>query len=222
MPVRIKPKHFLKPCRLNLESIEKIAYLIESKLRYVELEAIDGIWEIYNENRERFVEQISKRSRLDSLSISAGVAIAMANVSQFQRMKELDDLNEKSVTITFDSEKAVVSLTAPPEEEEWFEHFLIDLDKCLLPPSALQKVNYLYTNTQPYLRLLPVFRNIFSNTMDSGTVPYCQIIIKEKPLNPMAENIKANLISNVIWWVLTLIGGGILMLLGLFWAGKLK
>jgi hypothetical protein len=50
----------------------------------------------------------------------------------------------------------------------------------------------------------------------SGTIstPYTKIVIRDKPPNAFLENVKANLVSNVIWAILVFILGIIATFVG--------
>src|SRR5690349_13104880 len=117
------------------------------------------------------------------------------------------EFEDVSVELIFDEDQAKVICTAKPEDEHWFEHFLIDLKKHVLSPSVKQLIVHKFGTGEIYLRFPLAFV-----PFDTGTVvstPYCRIIIRQKPPSPFIENIKANLVSNVIWAVVVFILGGI-------------
>jgi hypothetical protein len=202
MPVRIKPIYDLKPCILNLASIQGIISLVGNNFSITKYSASDGIWEIYDESCDHFKDAISERQTLDSFVVKA--------VEEFAEEFSEDS---KELEIIFNENEAKVVLNAHPKHEDWFEHFLIDLKKHLLEPSFSQVVAH-ENNMRPelYLRVLfiraPLSFAIFQ-------APYCKIVIQKKPPNPFVENVKANLFSNLIWALL-----GILLTLLVQWLSR--
>jgi hypothetical protein len=144
------------------------------------------VWEIYDETSERFIDEISKRDTLDSFRVYA-----------------LSDVRVITLELSFNDTEARVTCDAPPTEENWFEHFLIDVKKCVRSPFYRQLL--VYSGHEIYLKLPLVFVPFKVNGGQS--IPYSKIIIRQKPPSPFIENIKANLVSNIIW----LITGGILV-----------
>jgi hypothetical protein len=186
MPIRIKPSHRLSPCVLTLESIKKITELVDqrfsSEVDLVSFSATDGLWEIYGEPRETFLQAISERSELDSF------------VVEVESEGSMDHLG-----LVFNEKEAKVTLVAAPQNENWFDHFLLDLKKCLLPPSFAQIVVHVF-GQQDFsfdIRLLLLASTI--NPLRMVSTPYCRIVIQQKPPNPFIENIKANIAANLIW-----------------------
>ncbi len=131
MPIRIKPLQKLDPCILTLESLQKITALIESSFPNasdtIAFSASDDIWEIYGERRDSFLNAISGRQKLDSFTIE---------VKSQGAVEQLD--------IVFDAKEAKVLCIANPQQANWFEHFMIDLKKCLLPSSFAQLLVHSY------------------------------------------------------------------------------
>lgn len=191
MPIRIKPDFDLGPCILNLESIKGIVALVHKDFPSASYSAHDGIWEIYQEPNNALLDAISQKERLDSFVINA------EDTSQARRLE-----------IVFDDTQARVSLIAAPGDYNWFEHFIIDLKKHILRPSLFQSVsrgNRVYIGL-PSLLLFGGF------DVPVGRAPYCRIILRAKPPNPFVENIKANLVSSLIW---ALLGAGAVLVLQL-------
>jgi hypothetical protein len=199
MPVRIRPVHDLGPCTLTLEQIQKISELVEQNFPSVTYSAYDGVWEIYDEPKDPFLLAISQRETLDSLGI-----------------KGSGDPS-KEVAIVFNEKEAKVDCTARPEDENWFEHFLFDLRKFIGPPTVRQLTAYLYKDSDafaPYLAHTSVLFGIpiRINTSAIIATPYCRIVIRQKPPSQLVENIKANLISNIIWVVIVFVSGALFAL----------
>ncbi|MFZ7133116.1 MAG: hypothetical protein ACOWWR_12220 [Eubacteriales bacterium] len=93
-----------------------------------------------------------------------------------------------SLELIFNDVDAKISFVALPEHETWIEHFMIDLKKLLLPQTFLQKTH------------------VFLNSYHKRELkPYSRIILKQKPANPLIENIKANIVSNFIWVILGMV-----------------
>lgn len=197
MPIQIKPTHDLGSCVLTLDSIKGIIHLVGAKFRLAEYSANDGVWEIVDEPEAPFLEAISQHDSLDSFYVRAR-----------------SEQNDKKITldIVFDEREAKVVCIASPEDQHWFEHFLIDLKKLLLPPTFKQimihKLRAGEINFRPYMM---GFVTGFSATVST---PYTRIVIREKPPNAFLENVKANLVSNVIWAILVFILGVIATFVG--------
>ena len=190
MPIRIKPTHDLRPCVLTLESLRKIVELVDEDFPTAAYSANDNVWEIYEEPKQSFLAAVSQRDTLDSFMVKAQTGVPG---------------NERELQIVFDEDKATVSCMARPEHEHWFRHFLIDLKECILSPSFMQLVVHRYGQGRLYLRL-PLLFVPFDISMAVST-PYCKIVIHRKPPNPFVENIKANLVSNIIWAVIVFLLG---------------
>src|SRR5215212_6524048 len=156
MPIRIKPEHDLGPCVLTLESIQRIAELVERDCPWALYSANDQVCEIYDETKESFLSTISKRETLDSFTAYAETVEP-----------------DKNVKIEFNEDKAKVTCEAQPEHEHWFEHFLIDLKKCILPPSFRQVVVHKYGKGEFHLSLPFVF--IPFSTRSIISTPYTRI-----------------------------------------------
>ncbi|HEY9907979.1 MAG TPA: hypothetical protein V6D18_10315 [Thermosynechococcaceae cyanobacterium] len=184
MPIRIKPIYRLAPCVLTFEDIQKIATLVDMEFPVATFSANDKIWEIYEETREPFLTAISQRDVLDLLEIKAN-----DNVSG----------DAREVKIIFSGDEAKVTCMADPKHERWFEHFINDLERCIHPPTLLQLMtyNYRYQNviSTALMVALPISVSL------SRSTPYCKIVIRQKPPDPFIENIKANIVSNIIWAV---------------------
>lgn len=189
MPIRIKPSHDLGPCILTLDSIKKIIGIVEKDFPAVICSASDKVWEIYHEVSGPFLNAISQRETLDSFRIEA--------------QTEFEDVRIKLV---FNEDKAKVTCVAKPEDEHWFEHFLIDIKNSILPPYYKQLFIHKYGKGEISFKIPFVFLPLI-DTRVVGSTPYCRIIIRQKPPSPFIENIKANLVSNIIW----LVAGGILL-----------
>src|ERR1700752_3160718 len=205
MPIRIKPKIDLGPCVLTLKSIEGITELVSNEFPHATFCADDYIWEIFDEKRIPFIQEISRRQKLDEFLVIVKLSDANTRSKKAPRVEEMK--------IVFNKEEATVTCNAHPNQENWIEHFLTDLKKHILSPSLSQRMAILY-RTGNISTLFPAF--IVSLTTisldgetDSTKYPYSRIVIKENPPNPFVENIKANMVSNVIWVLI----GAILLLI---------
>lgn len=188
MPIRISPLHDLGPCMLNLDSMKNIAGLVERDFVSVTYIAQDNIWEIYDEPNDSFIQEISQRETLDSFTVKASSGL---------------DEKIREIEIVFNEKEARVALTGNPENENWFEHFLIDLRKFIHRPSLSQIAIRSFGKSDFYIRLPLLFVPVNPKLIISS--PYSRIIIQMKPPNLFIESIKANL----IWAAL----GGIFVLL---------
>lgn len=185
MPTRITPSVKLRPCNLNLASIEGITALVEREFPESSFAASDGYWEVYDETRDNLLAVISERETLDSF-VARGASVDQSSGEV------------REVTITFNIVDARVDCSAPVRYHDWFEHFMIDLRKHVLPREHL---------------LMKVLVHAFLNDTEQVVVrPYCKIVLREKAPNPFTENVKANLVSNLIWLV-----AGVLFTLFLQW-----
>ncbi|MEM9220603.1 MAG: hypothetical protein AAGD25_40570 [Cyanobacteria bacterium P01_F01_bin.150] len=148
-----------------------------------------------NSNGESFLNIISRRDQLDSFRLFA--------------QNKQDNL--KNLEIIFDQREAKISLKASPSESEWFKHFQLDLQEAILPPSMAQLATHRYGqgNLTFTFGLLAV-----PNLTLSSSVPYCRILLRRKALNPFIESVKAGIIANFFWLIITtsfgVIGGYIL------------
>lgn len=220
MPIRIKPTIELGRCQIDLDGIKKIIDLMNKEFSKVVYKADDDVWEIYLAKAEEFYEAIKTRDKLDSIIIEAELYVDKKHtLIDESSITELDvemQFLEKSMKVVFSAEEASISLSASPEEESWFEHFIIDIEKCFMPLNRIEKT--IWSKIGVYY-IWPI---VEMTTGINYFRPYCVITIKKKLPNPMIENIKANLISNIIWWLLTLVSGGAITFLTLWWTGKLK
>ena len=194
MPTRINPVQKLPPCVLTLESLQKITALIESSFPNtsdtISFSATDDIWEIYGERRDSFLSEVANRQKLDSFTVEV--------ISQSATEK---------MEMVFDEKEAKVVCVANSQQANWFEHFMIDLKKFLLPSSFAQLLVYVYGQKDFKFDLRVAFLAIPFNPSVRITTPYCKIVIQQKPPSPFIENIKANIVSNIIWVILVFIFG---------------
>ena len=202
MPVRIKPVYDLGPCRLFLDGIKGISDRVERDFPNVRYGALDGAWEIYDEPRQTFLDAISQRERLDEITIIA----------------EKEQPSPISLKIILGKKEANVYLVAAPELQDWFEHFLIDLKKHLEKPDFAQLLAYTTSARNKgigWFSAMVVVATVpgsFNTTLKFSSA-YCKIIIHRRPPNEFVENIKVNLVSNLIWAILVFIAGVIVTLL---------
>jgi len=192
MPVRIKPSNDLGVCTLTLESIKQIAQIVKADFPGAKHSAADGIWEIYDEDVDTFLAAIQDREKLDSIVIVADSTTTASN---------------RHLEIVLNHKEAKIDCVAPQTDENWFEHLLTDIKKHILPPSFAQLMIHTTGKTSFYIGLPPFFTVLIPFGPSAATA-YCRILIQQKPPNPFIENIKANLVSNIIWLVL----GGIFVL----------
>lgn len=178
MPIRIKPHYDLKPCILDLSSIEEISDILVKYFPDVKFSANRGALQIYDEPKDSFIKYISNYDSIDSFSVEG-----QSNI-------------EGSILVikmVFDEEHASVSFVGSLEHNNWIEHFITDVKKKLHEPSLRQK-----------------FSNIFREGYDTNNPyktfrPYCKIVLKKKQASLLIENIKANILSNIIWVILGMI-----------------
>ncbi|BAZ00488.1 hypothetical protein NIES37_44800 [Tolypothrix tenuis PCC 7101] len=184
MPIRIKPTYTIGTCVVTFEDIQKIAQLVDTEFPLSTYSATDKIWEIYDETQSSFLTAISQRDTLDSLEI---------------RASDNAPVDSREIKIIFDKKEASVTCTADPKHERWFEHFVADLEELTHPPTFSQMMD----QGGFYRDLLNITVKItLPHYVSLGTsTPYCKIVIREKPPNPFIENIKANIVSNIIWAV---------------------
>ncbi len=203
MPIRINPLLDLGPCVLTLENIKKIADTVEKEFPQAVFSADDKIWQIYGEPKVPFLTAVAHRDLLDAFGIWGQV-----------------DLVGKSreITVLFNDEEASIKLVADPEDEIWFEHLVTDIKKHLGPPTFRQMVVYRSGSTHFDVRLL--FLTFPVDLSAALTTPYCRITIKQNPPNPFVENVKANLVSNVLWAIFVFILGIVSTLVGQLLLGK--
>jgi len=111
----------------------------------------------------------------------------------------------EEIRIVFNKEEATITCNAHPSQQNWIEHFIIDLQKHILPPSFSQRMANLYRKSE-FITLPVVIGSLVALSLDGITEstknPYSRIIIKESPPSPFIENIKANLVSSIIWALL--------------------
>ncbi len=77
MPIRIKPKIDLGPCVLTLKSIEGITELVSKEFPNATFSANDYIWEIFDEKRAAFIQEIPQREKLDEFIVSVKLSGAI-------------------------------------------------------------------------------------------------------------------------------------------------
>lgn len=195
MPVRIKPSYDLGSCRLSLEGIKGICERVVRDFPNARFGAIDDIWEIYDETEQTFLEAISSREVLDEFNVSAN--------------READHVN---VQVTLGKKEASVCLEASPEYQDWFEHFLIDLRKYLEKPDFYQKLAFTSSTRRwsfekfSAIMVMSIAPQKFDTSI-KFSAPYCRIVIHKRPPNEFMENIKANIVSNIIWALIVFILG---------------
>jgi len=195
MPTRIKPEHELGPCVLTLESIKGIAELIGTNFQTSLYSAHDGVWEVYDEPREKFLQEVEQRNTLDSFRVEARGEI---------------NCTQRQIDLKFNESEAVLICAAHPTQQNWFEHFLIDFNKYVLPPTFSQKFAHSYLTPSSISLPFGAFLALSTFSVDlafPGRVPYCKIVIKKRPPNPFMQNVKAGLISSAIITIIALAVG---------------
>jgi hypothetical protein len=204
MPIRIKSNIDLGPCVITLKGIEGIIALVTSEFPKATFSANDYIWEIFDEKKAVFIPEISAREKLDEfvVSVKSPNGIPASKKGVFEEIR-----------IVFNNEEATVTCKANPSQQAWIEHFLIDLKKHILPPSFSQRIANLYREGEIYRNSLAFLGSLAVTSLDgmakATRIPYSHIVIKETPPSPFIENIKANLVSSIIWASI----GAILLLL---------
>src|ERR1041385_2803234 len=121
MPIR------LKPVVLDLEGIKGICDLVEQNFDSSKFSAEDGVWEVFNETKDKFISAISPREKLDSFTVKAKNILREEIMIQGEMLQE--ESADKVIRIRFDKDQAKVKFTGLHELENWFEHFIIDLKK---------------------------------------------------------------------------------------------
>lgn len=149
--------------------------------------AQDGSWEVYDEAPAGFLALISQRDSLDGFT--------------------LQGLGERETTLSFSRTEAKLRCTILPAEEEWLDHFLIDLKKHVLPPTRQQR---LIGQGVTFVDAAGAAFFLSSGQLIKAGPPsnrYARIQIKEKPPNAMWEGLKIGVLGNAIWTVLYLLIG---------------
>lgn len=147
--------------------------------------ATDEAWEIYDEDsRDNFLNAISHRETLDSFIVSTPRP------------------SPRELELRFTESEAKILYKGNPDDENWFEHFLSDLKKSILPPTFRQLAVYAASSGGNRFDLTLVFQYSIPINIRVET-PYCKIVIQQRPPNQFVENVKANLVSNIIWAVIT-------------------
>jgi hypothetical protein len=196
VPERINPNYDLGPCLLDLTSLEEITDLVSKNFAISRFSAVDDTWEVYDERRERFLEAIADREGLQSFS-------AKAETGDDDRPSE-----KRYLSMVFDEEEAKLSFVADPKQLHWFEHFMFDLRKHIHPPQFVQRLAHAYRNKDVIAILLSaalVIPPTGGVPLAESNIPYSRIVIREKEPNPLAQSIKANLISSLIWAIIVII-----------------
>jgi len=129
MPIRIKPVYDLGPCVLDLESIQGICALVDQNFGDSSYSGEDDVWEVYDEDAQGFIAAISAREALDTFMVDASNATETATETNVSNT--VSSRPGKAIRLIFDKYQASVKFSGPPDQEHWFEHFLIDLKKCL-------------------------------------------------------------------------------------------
>jgi hypothetical protein len=210
MPIRIKPVHDLKPCVLDLESIKEICSLVEQNFNEAIFSGEDGVWEVYNEGKDNFISAISPRETLDSFTVEARNRVVVTKTYGNTVLNTAEI--EKDINILFNKYQATVKFSGPHDLENWFEHFMFDLKKHLRAPSFRQRL-LAESGKGDYGPLgitIPagsMAAGIIKLGMSSGSARYCQIVLHKRPPSAFIENIKANLVSNLIWVVIVFTAG---------------
>ena len=65
MPIRIKPKIDLKPCKINLNGLNGIVERVYNDFPNATFSATDYIWEIYDETKDTFLAEVVNRKVLE-------------------------------------------------------------------------------------------------------------------------------------------------------------
>jgi hypothetical protein len=206
MPIRIKPVHDLQPCQLDLESIKGLCDLVEQHFNDARFSAEEGVWEVYDARRDELISAISPRETLDSFTVNA------SNNEAIHSGPNAVLFLEKEIKILFSRYQATVKFSGPHDLESWFEHFMIDLKKCLRPPRLRQRVlaERGEGDYEP-LGIAVVSSSAVSWIIKLGlkasSTRYCHIVLHKRPPSPFIENVKANLVSNLIWVVIVFVAG---------------
>lgn len=218
MPIRIKPVIDVGPCVLDLDSIKQICDLVTTELSDVRFSADDDTWEVYDATKDEFITAITPRERLDSFVIVASTAAQASSTGSTSSSGDTAPSTgtiERTVEITFNQYQATIKFTGGQQHERWFSHLVTDVRSHLKAPRFQQRLSTASTGEQRRdepLSALPTLiipgvsstlaEFIFGYAMKAGTLPYSLIILHRQPPNPLWENIKANIISNIIWVIL--------------------
>jgi hypothetical protein len=176
MPIRIKPHYDLKPGVLYLSSIEEITNIFVKSFPEVKFSANIGNLQIYDEKRDSFIEYISKYDSIESFS-----AEGQGNI----------DGSILNIKMIFDEGQASVLFDGSIDHNNWIEHFIFDVKKQLHEPSLGQRIS-IFFKEETEDGSINRYRNVR---------PYSRIILKQKK-SQLIENIKANILSNIIWTII--------------------
>jgi len=195
MPERIKPKFDFGPCTLNRSSIETLTHVMTSNLPSAVFAAEEGIWEIYDERRSSLLEAIKPRKRLDAFRA---------------RAEETLSGRSRIVELVFTQSEASLTSTLTPEDQTWLEHLIIDLRKALLRPSLSQRLGIVASQAKGLGRgdgfaMVTTLHFAIEYVVARRRIRYTRIILDKPEPNAFIENIKANLVSNVIWLLLGIV-----------------
>jgi hypothetical protein len=122
--------------------------------------------------------------------------------------------------LRFAEDEAKALYKGSPDDESWFEHFLIDLKKHILPPTFRQLVAFAskFGASQLYFKVPLLIIPI--DIEGAVSTPYCRIVIRQRPPSQFIENVKANLVSNLIWVVITFAFGVVATLVAQYLLSK--
>jgi len=152
--------------------------------------AEEGIWEIYDELRPTFLTALRPRKRLDAFRAHA---------------EDLSSGRSRFVELAFTSTEAALTSTLEPDDESWLEHLIIDLRKALLSPSFSQRLAVAAREGKRGgggLVLAASFNFAIESVTTPRRAPYARIVLDEPEPSAFIENVKANLVSNLIWLLL--------------------
>lgn len=225
MPVRIKPIHNLDPCTLNLEGIKGICALIDKEFGHGSYAAEDDIWIVYDESSIPFLDIIDGRDRLDSFTVVApppppesAIKIEARSIENLVIGSEKNFMGtpetiinvgegvnksnaEKTVKLVFSKDKAQVIFDIDPADKDWLDHFLLDLNKHIGPPSFLQRFGGFP---------IPILFVGGGAAVIPIEQPYCRIVLKPNQPNQRLIGIGDNIAANVIYDILKVAIGAII------------
>jgi len=196
--------------------------------------AEDDTWIVYNEPSATFLHLIGERDKLDSFIVEApppppdsAIRIEAGSIERlvigsdqkimdfFGDVENVGDenipSNRKRVKLVFNKEEAKVIFDVDPDDQDWLDHFLFDVNKHISSPSLLQKFGGFP---------LPLLFVGGGAVVIPMTQPHCRIILKHRLPNQRLVGIGDNIIASILYDILKIVIGVIIG--GLLAAGLLS
>ena len=224
MPIKIKPVRDLGPCTLDLDGIKGICSLLDKEFKDVRYIAEDDIWSVFDEPCHTFIEAISQREKLDGFTAETPPFLDSSRVrveadfienliihptqennldSQLSASQSSRNQHGKKIKLVFNREEAKVIFDIQPQDQDWLDHFLLDLNKFFSPPTLLQKFGG-----------FPLPLMLVDNTLViSFEQPRCHIFLKKKEPNQRLIGIGDDIIASLFYDFLKFIVAAIVTLI---------